>query len=182
MTRKDFASHIGIPLRTVEDWEAGRRRPPEYIPRLIEYQLKYEELIEQGEKIIAACGNDCSACPRYHKEPYKKTDDELRHTAEIWFQIGYRDHIVRNEEIACTGCKEDNWCRYRIVKCVNEKQIDHCGQCNQYPCDHIEECFEVTKLFEPSCKKVCTREEYRIMKKAFFEKRQNLDRYANREL
>ena len=40
MTRKDFAMHIGIPLRTVEDWEAGRRSPPEYIPRLISYQLR----------------------------------------------------------------------------------------------------------------------------------------------
>ena len=45
LSRKDFSIHIGIPLRTIEDWEAGRRRPPEYIPRLIEYQLKYEELI-----------------------------------------------------------------------------------------------------------------------------------------
>ena len=45
LRRKDFAEHIGIPLRTVEDWEAGRRTPPEYIPRLIEYQLKYEELV-----------------------------------------------------------------------------------------------------------------------------------------
>ena len=50
MTRKDFSIHIGIPLRTIEDWEAGRRRPPEYIPRLIEYQLKYEELIEKKYK------------------------------------------------------------------------------------------------------------------------------------
>ena len=50
MTRKDFSIHIGIPLRTIEDWEAGRRRPPEYIPRLIEYQLKYEELLEKKHK------------------------------------------------------------------------------------------------------------------------------------
>ena len=50
MTRKDFSIHIGIPLRTIEDWEAGRRRPPEYIPRLIEYQLKYEELIGKMKK------------------------------------------------------------------------------------------------------------------------------------
>ena len=50
MTRKDFSTHIGIPLRTIEDWEAGRRRPPEYIPRLIEYQLKYEELIGKKQK------------------------------------------------------------------------------------------------------------------------------------
>ena len=50
MTRKDFSIHIGIPLRTIEDWEAGRRKPPEYIPRLIEYQIKYEELIGKKQK------------------------------------------------------------------------------------------------------------------------------------
>lgn len=50
MTRKAFAEHVGIPLRTVEDWEAGRRNPPEYIPRLIAFQLKYEELIREKEK------------------------------------------------------------------------------------------------------------------------------------
>lgn len=50
LSRKDFSIHIGIPLRTIEDWEAGRRRPPEYIPRLIEYQIKYEELIEKKRK------------------------------------------------------------------------------------------------------------------------------------
>ena len=43
--RKEFSEHTGIPVRTLEDWEAGRRTPPEYIPRLIAYQLKYEELI-----------------------------------------------------------------------------------------------------------------------------------------
>lgn len=47
MTRKAFSEHTGIPVRTLEDWEAGRRTPPEYIPRLIEYQLKYEELIRK---------------------------------------------------------------------------------------------------------------------------------------
>ena len=36
-----------IPVRTVEDWEKGKRTPPEYIPRLIAYQLKYEELIKK---------------------------------------------------------------------------------------------------------------------------------------
>ncbi len=49
LSRKDFSTHIGIPLRTIEDWEAGRRTPPEYIPRLIAYQLKYEELRKKME-------------------------------------------------------------------------------------------------------------------------------------
>ena len=47
LTRKDFSLHTGIPIRTLEDWEAGRRTPPEYIPRLIEYQIKYEELTKK---------------------------------------------------------------------------------------------------------------------------------------
>ncbi|MDE7176218.1 MAG: helix-turn-helix domain-containing protein [Lachnospiraceae bacterium] len=46
-TRKEFSDHTGIPIRTIEDWEAGRRTPPEYIPRLIEYQMKYEKLIKE---------------------------------------------------------------------------------------------------------------------------------------
>lgn len=49
MTRKEFSQHTGIPVRTLEDWEAARRTPPEYIPRLIAYQLKYEELLREKE-------------------------------------------------------------------------------------------------------------------------------------
>ena len=50
MTRKEFSEHTGIPVRTLEDWEAARRTPPEYIPRLIAYQLKFEELVREKEK------------------------------------------------------------------------------------------------------------------------------------
>ena len=49
LNRKDFSAYSGIPLRTIEDWEAGRRTPPEYIPKLIAYQLKYEELKRKYE-------------------------------------------------------------------------------------------------------------------------------------
>ncbi|MBQ9119579.1 MAG: helix-turn-helix transcriptional regulator [Lachnospiraceae bacterium] len=45
MNRKEFSEHTGIPVRTLEDWEAGRRTPPEYVPRLLEYMFKYEELV-----------------------------------------------------------------------------------------------------------------------------------------
>lgn len=46
-SRKEFSIHTGIPIRTLEDWEAGRRTPPEYIPRLIAYQLEYEKLMKK---------------------------------------------------------------------------------------------------------------------------------------
>ena len=50
MTRKEFSENTGIPVRTLEDWEAARRTPPEYIPRLIAYQIKYEELMKEKEE------------------------------------------------------------------------------------------------------------------------------------
>ena len=51
LNRKEFAEHFQIPLRTVEEWEAGRRKPPEYIPRLIEYQIMYEQQIDDSKKM-----------------------------------------------------------------------------------------------------------------------------------
>ena len=126
------------------------------------------------DKILAACGNDCSACPRYTAHPYEKSEEELHRTAELWMKIGYRDHVVSNEEISCTGCKPENWCRYHIVKCCEEKGIKACSSCQEYPCDNIRECFEVTGSFEPQCRKVCSDREYAVMKKAFFEKEINL--------
>ena len=125
-------------------------------------------------RVIAACGNECSACPRYVSHPYEKTDQELSHTAELWMKIGYRDHIVSIEEIACTGCKPENWCRYHAVKCCEEKRIKTCAECNEYPCSNIQDCFAVTKSFEPKCRQVCSDQEYEILKRAFFEKEQNL--------
>lgn len=122
-------------------------------------------------KILAACGNDCSACPRH----LPKTEEELKRTAELWEKIGYRDRVVSNEEISCDGCSTDNWCRYQIVQCVSEKEISDCGKCRRYPCAKIETCFETTQLFIPPCKKACNPEEYQMLVSAFFEKKKNLD-------
>ncbi|MBR3307844.1 MAG: transcriptional regulator [Lachnospiraceae bacterium] len=47
--RKEFSIRTGIPVRTLEDWEAGRRTPPEYIPRLIAFQLAYEEMVKKNK-------------------------------------------------------------------------------------------------------------------------------------
>lgn len=121
--------------------------------------------------ILAACGNDCSSCPRF----MPKTEAQLKSTAELWFKINYRDRLVDTEEIKCSGCATDNWCRHEIVGCTSERQLDNCGQCEEYPCSKIRESFENTAKFIPACRSCCTKEEFRIMEKAFFEKKKNLD-------
>ncbi len=133
----------------------------------------YSPSPEKG-KIIAACGNDCAACPRYTAPPYEKTEEQLKRTAELWRKIGYRDRVVSVQEIACTGCRAENDCRYQAVGCAGEKGLPHCGACPDYPCERMETCFRVTRSFEEACRACCTPEEFAQISRAFFEKEQNL--------
>lgn len=48
MKREDFANYLHIPLRTVRDWEQGKRKMPEYVYELIEYKVS-RELLNKGE-------------------------------------------------------------------------------------------------------------------------------------
>ncbi len=44
LNRKQFAEYFGIPYRTVQDWELGKRQMPEYLLRLMEYRIRIEKL------------------------------------------------------------------------------------------------------------------------------------------
>ncbi len=43
MNRKDFAVWLGVPYRTMQEWELGRRAMPEYVLRLIAYKVLNEK-------------------------------------------------------------------------------------------------------------------------------------------
>ena len=43
---------MGIPLRTLEEWEAGRRMMPEYVLRLIAYFTCMERFLHENEIAI----------------------------------------------------------------------------------------------------------------------------------
>ncbi len=47
MTRKALAEYFKIPYRTFTDWERGERTMPEYVLRLMTYQLKSEGLLDR---------------------------------------------------------------------------------------------------------------------------------------
>ena len=44
MTQEEFSNAYGIPVRTLQQWESGRRNPPEYVINLLERAVK-----EDGE-------------------------------------------------------------------------------------------------------------------------------------
>ena len=42
MTQKEFAEYFDIPQKTVENWEQGIRKTPDYVVELIKYKLEKE--------------------------------------------------------------------------------------------------------------------------------------------
>lgn len=45
MNRREFCDYYEIPYRTMVDWEAGNRKMPEYLLRLMVYKANAEHLI-----------------------------------------------------------------------------------------------------------------------------------------
>ncbi|MCQ2537257.1 MAG: helix-turn-helix domain-containing protein [Lachnospiraceae bacterium] len=48
MNRRQFSDYYGIPYRTVQDWEAGKRTMPEYVIELMKYKAEQEGILPQG--------------------------------------------------------------------------------------------------------------------------------------
>jgi DNA-binding transcriptional regulator YiaG len=40
MTQAEFSEFLKIPIRTIQEWEQGRRTPPDYVVELIRYKVE----------------------------------------------------------------------------------------------------------------------------------------------
>lgn len=45
MNRSEFCNYYGIPYRTVQDWESGKRTMPDYVLRLMRYKAEVEQIL-----------------------------------------------------------------------------------------------------------------------------------------
>ena len=52
MTRKAFSEYMEIPLRNLEEWEAGRRKMPDYLLRLLAYYIRTKKDMSQKEVVM----------------------------------------------------------------------------------------------------------------------------------
>ena len=50
MNRKVFCEYFEIPYRTLQDWELGNRKMPEYLLRLMAYKIEMEKLFGNNEE------------------------------------------------------------------------------------------------------------------------------------
>lgn len=51
MNRREFCAYFSIPYRTMEEWENGKRRIAGYVYRMMEYQIRMEELARKKEDL-----------------------------------------------------------------------------------------------------------------------------------
>ena len=42
LSQANFGKKYNIPLRTIQDWEAGKRKPPIYVVELLEFKVRYD--------------------------------------------------------------------------------------------------------------------------------------------
>ncbi len=96
-TQSEFAARYNIPFRTVQNWETGLRKPPEYILKLLESRIR-EDLVNRKT----------AALPKYdpHKHNLPRRSDYVG--AISWLKA-VRDRIGENvvfaldEALMCQG-------------------------------------------------------------------------------
>jgi hypothetical protein len=106
--------------------------------------------------------------------------EKLKTVAEIWEKVGWCDTVLEPEGISCRGCASVDWCGLYIKQYAQEKGVDNCGKCRDYPCEKLERIFAGNKLLAVSCRDFLSEEEYESFHRAFFTKKERLDK-VNKE-
>jgi hypothetical protein len=114
-----------------------------------------------------------------HENRIPEKDEHLK---ETWMQIlqDPNHHLIFNEldgkiVSSCVCVIIPNLTRnvrpYAFIENVvtheDHRGNGYAGECSEYPCDNIKECFAVTKTFEPMCRQVCTDDEYKRLENAY---------------
>ncbi len=98
--------------------------------------IERENIKIPDKRLAAVCGLFCPACTVFIGT--RGDPERLRTIAERVQQP--------LEELHCYGCRSEKRCFYcrercKMGKCAQEKGVDFCGECDEYPC-------EVLKIFQ----------------------------------
>ncbi len=124
---------------------------------------------------IAFCGDNCEACPRY-VATLTNNEEKLKEIALLKKKVGWSYDLENLEKMKCQGCQDIQKCEYAVKECCVEKKIENCGLCVDYPCERINKAFMITETNQEKFKNILTEQEYKVFQKAYFCKRENLDK------
>jgi len=125
-------------------------------------------------KKIAYCGDCCAFCPRYIAT-LSGSGEKIKDVAFLMKKVGWRYNLDDPEKMKCEGCQDVEKCEYGVKECCIERNIENCGKCIDYSCSKIEKAFEITEINAEKFKKILSKEEYDLFRKAFFLKKENLE-------
>jgi len=106
---------------------------------IINIQRRGTMMEMEKNQLIAVCGLNCREC-----QIFQASDNlEIAKAIADWFKKE-RDIEVKIEDIRCEGCKGDrpkHWSPdCQILKCcVDEKGLQFCFQCKDFPCEMLTE-------------------------------------------
>lgn len=87
LSQAKFADKFGIPVNTLAQWEQGKRKPPEYISKMIYTIIKMEQMLQQhfpnyncmACDLEGICSVECAPCSVYTcilGEAFQALDDQ----------------------------------------------------------------------------------------------------------
>ncbi|WP_181391718.1 DUF3795 domain-containing protein [Methanospirillum lacunae] len=130
----------------------------------MEEQMYDDNKVTRSEDIRACCGFHCSQCPAYIGNI--KSEEDRNRVSETWHKIYGLE--IPAEAIRCDGClKPDSENPFRIGgdcgmrNCVQDRKIAHCGECNEFPCDRIEQHMASVESVAPGCRDTLTPDEFK---------------------
>lgn len=93
LSAQKFGDKYGIPLRTIQDWERGERKPPEYVVDLLDRVVEMESIIPMVyvfEKYRDKGGTGSI-------ETFTDRLDAIKTAAEEWFRMNESDRRSYSE-------------------------------------------------------------------------------------
>jgi hypothetical protein len=99
-----------------------------------------------GDRLISACGLECSDCAAYIATQ-KDDAKAVSAVAAKWSQLF--DASVADDAVWCDGCMtgRDRLCANAeecdVRACVRKRGLDTCAACGDYACDKLEQLLAV---------------------------------------
>ena len=93
------------------------------------------------KEYLSPCGMYCSVCAVRAAD--RDNDQELKGMLAQFFG-------TKPEQVACEGCRSKKTFQFAkacaIRACADEKRLESCNQCKDFPCDHFRAFpFEISK-------------------------------------
>lgn len=90
---------------------------------------------------LTTCGNSCDSCKAF-KENYEKLDEREA------LRLAWKKYIDFEREPADIHCEGGTCCAIGLgfehenciyKECTKQHSVEHCGQCPEYPCPHMDD-------------------------------------------